>query len=310
MKTTKKIVAAVLSMAVMGSLAVFANAEEAPAGHIIFAADKNTIGQGFVVEPVKVPYYEGEKGIEVIQRAADVIVTESDYGDYISAFADTDTGEEIPEEIAAVCPEMFGRTAEGYLSAYDYTAESGWSYFVNNEYAMVGISDYVPADGDVVWFRFTVYGYGSDLGIDNSSWGGTPALVEQTKTASLMKCLAENTKYSDQQRYKNAIKTLETYGATQVAIDTYHDRLQMTIWDLEKAEAENKPSEDTSTPSEDVNTPSEDTNTPSEDTTTPETPDAGTEEGKGSPDTGAEGIAAIFGIALTAGAALALSKKR
>ncbi len=272
MKTTKKILAAMLSTAVMGNLAVMASAEEVPAGHIVFAADKNTIGQGFVTEPVLVPYYEGEKGIEIVQRAAEVIVTESDYGDYVSAFADVDTGAEIPTEVAAVCPEMFGRTAEGYLSAYDYTSESGWSYFVNDEYAMVGISDYTPADGDVVWFRFTVYGYGCDLGIDNSSWGGNPALVEQVQVADLMTAVANSTDLADTTEYANAIEVLETYGATRDDITAALDALSAQ----------------------------------------PDTPTEGenTQDNKGSADTGIEGVAVLIGAAAVAGVALTLSKKR
>lgn len=272
MKTTK-LTAALLSAAVMGSLSAVCHAEDAPEGYIVFAADKNTIGQGFVTEPVRVPFYEGEKGIEVVQRAAEVLTTDSDYGAYISAFADEDTGAELPAPIAEVCPEMFGRTADGYLSNYDYTAESGWNFFLNGENSLVGISDYSPADGDVVWFRFTVYGYGCDLGVDNSSWGGSPALVPMTDTAELMTCLAENTQLAGTDEYNNAIAVLEEYGAAQAEIDAAHEAFDVLL-------------------------------------------SAGvTDEGaqpadKTSPETGAEGIAAVFGIAALAGAALALSKRR
>lgn len=277
MKTTRKIMAAMLSAAVMGSLSVAAFAEDAPKGHIIFAADKNTIGQGFVTEPVSVPFYEGDDGIDIIKRAAEIEVTESDYGAYISAFADEDTGESIPAQIAEVCPEMNGRTKDGYLSSYDYTAESGWSYFINDEYAMVGISDYVPADGDTVWFRFSVYGYGCDLGIDNSSWGGSPALVEQTKTVELMKLLADNKGLSDTDEYKAAIAVLESYGASQADIDAAAEALSGALTEEE--------------PEADVQLPE---NT----------------EPKDSPDTGAEGVAVVIGLTAAAGAALVLSRKR
>ncbi len=233
----QRIFAALVSVAAMGAAMICVGAEETPQGHIIFAADKNTIGQGFVVEPVKVPYYEGESGIDVIKRAAaDAVVTESDYGAYFSAFADVDTGEKIPVEIKTVCPEMFGRTAEGYLSNYDYTAESGWSFFLNDESAIVGISDYEPTDGDVVWFRFTVYGYGSDLGMDNSAWGGTPALVEQAETAELMTALAEKPELKETDEYKAAIKTLETYGATTADMTASLDRLNSVGADISEAD--------------------------------------------------------------------------
>lgn len=257
MKKTRIIMAAMLSAAVMGTVAVSACAEGTADGYVTFYADKNTIGQGLIVEPVEVPFYEGDTGIEIVQRAADVLVTQSDFGSYIEAFADTDNGAALPEEIAEVCPDMFGRNAEGYLSSYDYTAESGWNWFLNGESASVGISGYEPADGDVVVFRFTVYGYGSDLGIDNSSWGGAPALVEMTDTSELAKLAAAN---KESAAYDGAIEVLGTFGASQADIDA--------------AAA------------------------------------AFSEDNKQSPDTGAESIAALTGIAAIAGAALALSRKR
>lgn len=206
-----------LSAAVLGVVAVNVAAEDSPEGYVTFYADKAVIGQGLVAEPVSVPYYEGDNGLDVVQRAADVLVVDGDWGSYIEGFADVDTGADIPLEIAAVCPEMGGRNTEGYLCSYDYTAESGWSWFLNDEYASVGIGDYVPADGDVIQFRFTVYGYGCDLGVDNSSWGGNPALVEAVKTAELAKLAAEADKTSAE--YASAIEVLGTFGVSQAEID-------------------------------------------------------------------------------------------
>lgn len=216
MKKTRIIMAAMLSATVMVAAAVSACAEDAPEGYVTFYADKNTIGQGLIVEPVEVPFYEGDSGIDIVQRAADVLVAESDYGNYIEAFADTDNGAELPAAVAQACPAMFGRNTEGYLSAYDYTAESGWNWFLNGESALVGISGYEPADGDVVVFRFTVYGYGSDLGIDNSSWGGAAALVELTDTSELARLAAAN---KESAAYDAAIEVLGTFGASQADID-------------------------------------------------------------------------------------------
>ncbi len=263
MKTTKKIMTAMLSAAVLGAVAVSACAEDKPEGYVTFYADKNTIGQGLVVEPVQVPIYDGDSGIDIVQRAADVLVAESDYGNYIEAFADTDNGADIPAAVAEVCPEMFGRNNDGYLSAYDYTAESGWSWFLNGEYAQVGISGYEPADGDVVVFRFTVYGYGCDLGIDNSSWGGAPALVDMVDAAELAELAAEN---KDSAAYDNAINVLGTFGVSQADIDAAAAAFAAA-----------------------------------------EEPAAGDKQ---SPDTGAEGIAAIIGVVAVAGAVMLASKKR
>ena len=146
------IISAIAAAAVMSAATVPAFAADEQE-YVAFTAIKSTIGQGFTTEPVLVPIYEGDTGIDVVKRAADVQVIESDYGAYINAFADADLGTDVPAEITAVCPEMTGRTADGYLSALDYTTESGWSYFVNGEYAQVGIADYQPQDGDVLEFR-------------------------------------------------------------------------------------------------------------------------------------------------------------
>ncbi len=240
----KHIMTALLSAAVLTATASTACAES-PAGSVVFYADKATLGQGLVVPPVQVEFYNGDKGIDIIKRAADVIVTKSDYGAYITAFADTDTGESVPAEISAVVPDMFGRTAEGYLSAYDYTAESGWNYFLNGESAYVGISDYEPADGDVITFRFSVYGYGSDLGIDNSSWGGAPALVESVNTAELATLLATSTDKADTDAYKAALEALGTYGISQSEIDDCAAALSSA--DIPASEDNNKTSPDTGT---------------------------------------------------------------
>lgn len=257
MKKTR-IMAALLSASVLCWVPMTAFAANEPQGYVTFYADKATIGQGLVCEPQLVPFYEGDKGIDIVKRAADVKAVDSEWGAYIEGFADTDTGAEIPAEIAQVCPEMFGRNTVGYLSAYDYTAESGWSWFLNGEYASVGISDYAPTDGDVVQYRFTVYGYGCDLGVDNSSWGGEAAIVEAVNTAELAKLVAVSDSTSPE--YAAAIDILGKFGAAQAEIDAAYTALS-----------------------------------------------AGD---KTSPDTGAEGIAAVVGAAFAACAAMLLSKKR
>ena len=289
---TRNIVSAIAAAAVAFSAVSFSvSAEEEPAGYIYFMADKTTIGQGFTVEPEKVPFYEGETGLEVVERAADVLTEDTGYGAYITAFADTDLETEVPEAIKAVVPEMTGRNAEGYLSALDYTAESGWTYFVNDEYAQVGIGDYVPADGDVVVFSFTVYGYGADLGVDNSSWGGAAALKEATKKAELVKLCAEAAEAGiDPIVYATAMEPLAQYEADQINIDNAADALTAALNSTAEAAATEDTADSTAEVSDDAS--------------------AGTDTEKGSPSTGVEGAAVAFAVVLLAGAGIALSKKK
>lgn len=289
---TRNIVSAIAAAAVAFSAVSFSvSAEEEPAGYIYFMADKTTIGQGFTVEPEKVPFYEGETGLEVVERAADVLTDDTGYGAYITAFADTDLETEVPEAVKAVVPEMTGRNTEGYLSALDYTAESGWTYFVNDEYAQVGIGDYVPADGDVVVFSFTVYGYGADLGVDNSSWGGAAALKEATKKAELVKLCTEAVDADvDEYVFTGAMEVLAQYEATQEDIDNAVASLTAALNSTAEAAATEDTADSTAEVSDDAS--------------------AGTDTGKGSPSTGVEGAAVAFAVVLLAGAGIALSKKK
>lgn len=94
---TRNIISAIAAAAVAFSAVSFSvSAEEEPAGYIYFMADKTTIGQGFTVEPEKVPFFEGETGLEVVERAADVLTDDTGYGAYITAFADADLETEVP----------------------------------------------------------------------------------------------------------------------------------------------------------------------------------------------------------------------
>ena len=217
----------------------------------------------------------------------------------IPAFADTDSNDVVlPEAIAEVCTIASGRTEEGWLSAYDYTAESGWTYFVNDEYAQVGIADYTPADGDVVVFSFTVYGYGADLGVDNSSWGGAAALKEQVKTAELVKLFADNKDLlngSDEQAYAftAAGEALAQYESTQEDVDNAVDRLE-NILGTDTLVTEESPSADATAESE----------------AAIDAADDGASGEKGSPSTGVEGVAVAVAVVILAGAGIAMSKKQ
>lgn len=274
----RKLMAIAAALGASAAVSLSAFAEPAAKGTVYFAAVKSTIGQGVCVEPVEVPFYEGDGGIDVVKRAAEVAVQESEYGDYITAFKDEDNGAEVPGEIKAVCPDMTGRNTDGMLSALDYTPESGWSYFLNGEYAQVGISDYAPADGDVLEYRFTVYGYGSDLGQDNSSWGGAAALVPSVNAKELIKAAAMADKTSPE--YKAAIEALGKFGASQDEFDAAAKTL---------TDAASSVPESSSTPES------------TEQTSAPET---------GNVDTGVEGVAAVFGAAVLALGVIAVSRKR
>lgn len=160
------------------------------------------------------------------------------------------------------------------------------------------MADYTPADGDVVVFSFTVYGYGADLGVDNSSWGGAAALKEQVKTAELVKLFADNKDLlngSDEQAYAftAAGEALAQYESTQEDVDNAVDRLE-NILGTETLVTEESPSADAAAESEDAIDAADD----------------GASGEKGSPSTGVEGVAVAVAVVILAGAGIAMSKKQ
>ena len=79
----KKIVAGVSAAALAALTLSFAAAADEPTGYVSFTAVKSVIGQGFTVEPINVPLFEGDKGVDIVKRAVGddgVVFTESDYG--------------------------------------------------------------------------------------------------------------------------------------------------------------------------------------------------------------------------------------
>ena len=82
----RNIISAVAAAAVAASAAsLCAFADDQPAGYVYFMAEKTTLGQGFEVEPVKVPYYEGETGLDIVERAAEIKTEDAGYGAFITA---------------------------------------------------------------------------------------------------------------------------------------------------------------------------------------------------------------------------------
>lgn len=233
------------SMAAMSASADYSDADK---NYVTLSVEKFSIGQGYVCEPVRVEIFEGDMGMDVIMKAVgeeNVFTNDSGYGAYISAFADEDSGSvNLADCVKAVVSEdaLTGRTAEGRLSEFDYTAEGGFILFVNNAPSPVGISDYEPQSGDVIRFQYSIYGYGSDIGCDNSSWGGSPSLigdVNRDKATEAVAFAMESEKNPDISAQMEVIADLDS---TQREIDTAEaEILAMLSESEEKPEVEEKP---------------------------------------------------------------------
>lgn len=154
-----------------------------PAGTITFSLEATTVGLGYLIGPMTVPYYEGEQLSYVMDRA----IQENGFtyrydgslsgGFYLKHIirGNLTQGFHIPDDLyarleAENCP-MTDYHLDS-LGEFDFTRNSGWLYFVNGEYMNSGISTYYPADGDVVRVRFSLYG-GADVGcsVNGEAWG-------------------------------------------------------------------------------------------------------------------------------------------
>lgn len=243
--THKQIFAACAAAACMAFAAMPVFAEEAaPQGYVTVAVEKFTTGEGYILEPVEVPFYEGETGAAVTERAlgTEQINEGEGVGAYIASIADPEGGKgTVPEVIRSAVTSAGGTLSEerltpGWLASYDYAGTSGWMYMVNNEVAAVGIGDYAPQDGDVLRWSFSIYAYGADLGIDTSymaEWGGaaaiTPAADRDGLTKLLAKAKADVQKDGVQAAYDAAVAAISDVNAEQAQLDEAAAALQAAL---------------------------------------------------------------------------------
>ncbi|MEA4992608.1 MAG: DUF4430 domain-containing protein, partial [Oscillibacter sp.] len=179
-----------------------------PIGYATWSIEATTIGYGFIIEPMRVPIYEGENAAQMLDR----ILTENGFsysytgnltgGFYISALGpggvfthgssapfgggaafnplEKLTESSVPAVLMNVLTKEgtsldtgWGNSRKGpNLGEFDYTYMSGWMYEVNNIFPNVGFADSYLSDGDVLRTCFTLYGYGADLGGGYSMGGG------------------------------------------------------------------------------------------------------------------------------------------
>ncbi|WP_313637039.1 DUF4430 domain-containing protein, partial [Paenibacillus sp.] len=201
-------------------------------GYVTISVEKFTLGQGYIKEPIKVPFYEGDNGASLITRA----LGEGNYrnygsidsGFYLSEVKDSGRSEvNIPQYILDMISadgNTVGAKADPeWLSQFDYTSMSGWMYAVNNEFPQVGMTDYHPQDGDIIRTQFTTYGYSSDLG----GWGEPPFPFanKDALTAEIAEINSDPNKESIldrpvvQKAVYQAYSVLENMESSQVSVD-------------------------------------------------------------------------------------------
>lgn len=166
-----------LTMSVL--LAVFSFTAEAkePKGTIVMSIEKFTLGQGYLMEPQYVPFYEGDTMASVTLRELTRIGCSYNYdgrmtqGFYISEISDPDRGEtKIPQYILDALEQgrmkLYKDFTPEYLGEFDYTRQSGWMYSINGAFPDVSACEMIPKNGQTLRWQFTLVGIGRDLAGD------------------------------------------------------------------------------------------------------------------------------------------------
>lgn len=255
----KKLLSLFLALAlVILTVATFsAEEEKAFDGYIYMTVERNTLGQGFIQEPIKVGYYEGDSLADITERMlGDRSTFTGDISNYyLEGIKDGGEPEnwskdDIPSDIKnALGKDVEGRTENGVLKAFDYTSYSGWMFTVDNKGIDVGAGGVSYADkadtthytdGSVVRLQYTLYGYGEDVGI---SWGmmsfdTTNKFVDRSDLISYVADINdENTQSEYGTAYTNAVNLLTQWNVTEEEINSAIKALDAT--------QESTPDEDT-----------------------------------------------------------------
>ncbi|MEO4052596.1 S-layer homology domain-containing protein [Solibacillus sp. CAU 1738] len=161
-----------------------------PAGHVTVSVEKFTLGQGYTIEPIQVPFYEKEMVGHVVAR----VLGSGNYNDgydqenigYLANIKDSESDGNIPQYILDVMKgnnqSITGRNKVGWLGQRDYNSSSGWMYTVNNVLPNDALASYRINDGNVIRLQFTVAGLGRDLGF-GKEWGSQPYIEAANKDA-------------------------------------------------------------------------------------------------------------------------------
>ena len=208
-----------------------AEAKEDFAGYVYFTVEKFTLGQGFVIEPVKAGFYADDTLADITERVlGDKSTFEGDISSYYLASV-IDGGEpegwtkaDIPAKILEAAggeAAIKGRNKATELAAFDYYSMSGWMFSLNNVGIAAGAGSYrynsgsySYQDGDVVRLQYSVYGYGQDLNTFDESWGMGKPLADFPDKDALIKAVADYTGDKNTEAYKDAMKVLSDWNAS------------------------------------------------------------------------------------------------
>ncbi|WP_337102137.1 S-layer homology domain-containing protein [Paenibacillus sp. YIM B09110] len=214
-------------------------------GYVTVAVEKFTLGQGYIVEPVRVPFQEGDNAAAVISE----LLGEGGYDHggsvedkfYLSSVYDPGAGEiDIPSYIVQAiggAANIGERANTDWLGEFDYFNQSGWMYAVNDAFPNVGSSETLVENGDVVRWQFTVYGLGADLGaggnlIDTADKDALTEKVAEINSSTEKTEILEDD--AVQLAYDNAYDALTDMESSQSVVDDALNQLVEALGESEE----------------------------------------------------------------------------
>lgn len=225
-------------------------------GYFYLSMEKTTIGQGYLVKPVKVPYCKGDNLGGALVRYFNInkIDAETGYENYGQFYLSTivDHGKleaEFPEYIKEYAEKngikFSNPRKSSELGQFDYSQFSGWVFTVDNAHSPVGASGVKVKDGMVVRWAFTVVGLGSDCW--NTGWGD-PIIPVTIDKSNVIKAIADFDSNPEKEELlkdngvKEAYNTLFAdslnWKADQNVLDNSTSQLSEAIKAAEKKKAE------------------------------------------------------------------------
>ncbi len=154
-----------------------------PSGYIYLTIEKSTLGQGYLMKPCKVPYYEGETLADVMNRTFNINRIEYDLGNYdqyylAGIYENEQKKAAIPGYIEKYIKDNYVNVSyerDGLcLGQGNYTSTSGWVFKVNDVHSPVGANNILLSDGMVIRWAYTLVGMGRDCWDTGSGKSITP----------------------------------------------------------------------------------------------------------------------------------------
>lgn len=173
-------------------------------GHVVVSVERFTIGQGYIHEPVVVPFVTNDNAVSILKKVIGEENWVGNDGDsaYLEAIVGGDLGSDkvkVPDYIAQIGGPTTEQAKEyghsgawdtpNTLGQFDYNNMSGWMYHVNGEEVGYGMASYKPKDGDVLRYQFTLWGYGTDL--TGYNYGNPNPVINICKKDEITRVMAQ-----------------------------------------------------------------------------------------------------------------------